>query len=745
MNENPVARAGTPVVTQTPTRERDRRRRGDIASAIVSRIRIVSCARSATRFACLAVAFLTSAAATADLVFTSRPPLDASVDQPYAYTMTAADDDDRRGPGPGLRFLALQQPSWLELDRDRLVGTPRESDVGEHRVRLLARRRGETATQDFTITVHPRAPAPPAPGPPPGAPATADLAASVTVSPNPVLVDAPHAWTVRASHVGGADVANVELSIRFDGPPSYRIENVADAACAPGTAAAITCRWSSLARGTSRAATLEGRAAEPGTISASVTVSILDQGVVDTVRANDRATAGLDVAETIPVRPIQTLAAPGARGVAVADFDGDGRDDLAVAATDAVLVFTNSPDDHGRPFGAAPTAVGAGAGGAGIAAAKLDADAGIDVVVARPNAASVVLFRTTDGFEAVELENFAGARTVAIGDVDGDSLPDVVLASDAATVVYRNLGGRVFAAPETVVATGGVALGAADLTGEGRAEIVVGAQGVDVYRRNGDGYVLAASAAAASASSVALADVDGDATADLAVGDRSEADRVFLTRSGASLAFSPAANLDPSETAGVLLADFDVDGRVDVATIGASGIHRVHRHDGAAPPGFAPLQQPFAGARNPLGSASGLFDFDTIPDVAVVIRDGVEIFVNVGQPLPPGAPRLVLNGDATVVLTVGDEYVDPGANAFDDVDGNLTDRIVVSNPVDTKTIGSYVVTYEVEDSSGNRTTATRTVEVQARAATGGGGGGAIGLDLLVLLLVPLAAGRQRLR
>lgn len=103
----------------------------------------------------------------------------------------------------------------------------------------------------------------------------------------------------------------------------------------------------------------------------------------------------------------------------------------------------------------------------------------------------------------------------------------------------------------------------------------------------------------------------------------------------------------------------------------------------------------------------------------------------------------MLNGDATVVLTVGDEYVDPGANAFDDVDGNLTDRIVVSNPVDTKTIGSYVVTYEVEDSSGNRTTATRTVEVQARAATGGGG--AIGLDLLVLLLVPLAAGRQRLR
>src|SRR5690554_1531703 len=120
MNENPVARAGTPVARQTSPREHDRRRRGDVASTTVSRIRIVSCARSAAWFACFAVTFLSPAAATADLVFTSRPPLDANVDQPYVYTMTAADDDDRRGPGPGVRFLALQQPSWLRLDRDRL-------------------------------------------------------------------------------------------------------------------------------------------------------------------------------------------------------------------------------------------------------------------------------------------------------------------------------------------------------------------------------------------------------------------------------------------------------------------------------------------------------------------------------------------------------------------------------------------------------------------------------------------------
>src|SRR5690606_11404284 len=157
-----------------------------------------------------------------------------------------------------------------------------------------------------------------------------------------------------------------------------------------------------------------------------------------------------------------------------------------------------------------------------------------------------------------------------------------------------------------------------------------------------------------------------------------------------------------------------------------------------APPAFVPEPHRFAGARNASDTAVGLFDFDDVPDVAIAAGNGVEIFINVGRPLPPGAPRLILNGEAAMILTVGDTYVDPGATAFDDVDGDLTNEIVVDNPVDPKTIGSYVVTYEVADSAGNKTTATRTVDVQARAAEGGGGGGALGLGGLVFLILALA-------
>jgi len=699
-----------------------------------------------------ALALLAPAFAAADLVFTSDPPRDAEVDRPYVYTMAAADDedddDDRRRPrGPAVRFFVLDSPAWLAFDgTDTLSGTPRERDVGGHRVRLTARRRGETASQTFTITVR-SAPAGPAPRPPPPPPASgsADLAVSISVSPNPVLTAASHTWSVEVSHLGGSHVANLELSITLDAPASYRIGDISDPACAPSADAVVTCRWSALEAGTTRSAALEGLAGDAGTVTATAAVSILDPTVDDPDDGNDRASAVLNVTAGPTVEPIQTLAAEGARGLAVADLDGDGHDDLAVAAASAVLVFARSPDEHGRPFGTPPVAVEAAAGGAAIAAADLDANGRIDLAVARPDAASIVLFAAeSGGFEAVTLDGFTGARAAAIGDVDGDSLPDVALADDASIVVYRNLGARVFAEPETVATRPAAVLAAADLTGDGRAELAAGgADGaVEVYRRGTDGYALAAAPQGAPSSSLALADVDGDGVPDLAVGSRSDADTVLLARNGGSLSFAAAAGVGGgSATVGILLADFDSDGLVDVATLDASGVHRIHRHDGASPPGFELLPHRFTGAPDPIDAAVGLFDFDAIPDVAVATGDGVEIFVNVGQPLPPGAPRLVLNGEPTVILTVGDEYVDPGASAYDDVDGDLTGSIVVTNPVDTQTIGSYIVTYEVEDSSGNKAAATRTVEVRARAASGGGGGGIAGLDMLALLCLSVAASR----
>ena len=78
------------------------------------------------------------------------------------------------------------------------------------------------------------------------------------------------------------------------------------------------------------------------------------------------------------------------------------------------------------------------------------------------------------------------------------------------------------------------------------------------------------------------------------------------------------------------------------------------------------------------------------------------------------APVIALLGNNPVTLEVGTAYTDAGATANDNIDGDITDSIVVVNNVDFNTVGSYTVTYNVSDSSGNTADeVSRTVNVTA--------------------------------
>ncbi|WP_455721565.1 polysaccharide deacetylase family protein [Agathobacter sp.] len=81
------------------------------------------------------------------------------------------------------------------------------------------------------------------------------------------------------------------------------------------------------------------------------------------------------------------------------------------------------------------------------------------------------------------------------------------------------------------------------------------------------------------------------------------------------------------------------------------------------------------------------------------------------------APEIVLEGDDCVMIKKGDKYKEPGYKAEDNCDGDITDNVTVSgDKVDTDTVGKYTINYEVEDSSGNKGTASRVVRVYAPAA-----------------------------
>jgi hypothetical protein len=85
-------------------------------------------------------------------------------------------------------------------------------------------------------------------------------------------------------------------------------------------------------------------------------------------------------------------------------------------------------------------------------------------------------------------------------------------------------------------------------------------------------------------------------------------------------------------------------------------------------------------------------------------------------------------------------YVDSGATAEDNIDGDISASIVVTGSVNTAIVGSYTLTYSVIDFAGNEAApATRTVTVAPAAGTGGGGGGGGAPSSLLLLLLMVAA------
>jgi hypothetical protein len=77
-------------------------------------------------------------------------------------------------------------------------------------------------------------------------------------------------------------------------------------------------------------------------------------------------------------------------------------------------------------------------------------------------------------------------------------------------------------------------------------------------------------------------------------------------------------------------------------------------------------------------------------------------------------PVITLLGSLSITLIEGDIFFDSGATASDDDDGNITDQIFISGTVDTNTIGTYTLFYNVFDSDGNAANqVTRTILVES--------------------------------
>lgn len=74
-------------------------------------------------------------------------------------------------------------------------------------------------------------------------------------------------------------------------------------------------------------------------------------------------------------------------------------------------------------------------------------------------------------------------------------------------------------------------------------------------------------------------------------------------------------------------------------------------------------------------------------------------------------PSISIIGDASINIYQNTIYVDAGATATDNIDGDLTTSIITTGSVNTNLINSYTITYSVSDAANNSTSATRKVNV----------------------------------
>lgn len=75
------------------------------------------------------------------------------------------------------------------------------------------------------------------------------------------------------------------------------------------------------------------------------------------------------------------------------------------------------------------------------------------------------------------------------------------------------------------------------------------------------------------------------------------------------------------------------------------------------------------------------------------------------------APIITLDSSEDIYLELGKTYEEGSFSAFDNCDGNITDKLEIINNVDANKVGEYEVEYRITDASGNTSSIKRKVTV----------------------------------
>ena len=702
---------------------------------------------------------LTSAEATIDITvdaLNDAPFLETPIEEQVAvegseFTLDISGnfvDPD----GDTLQFLATGLPASgnLVLDPDTGVfsGTPQEEDARDDDPYIIV----VTATDldpdttpaetTFELNI--------------SALDRANVSLEISVAPDPALQNDELQWTFTASNsIGPQAATNVALSGSFVGDNlTITSNNSCTIEATVGQVTDFDCTLGNLPVGGTSSAVVSTATSGAGDVVVFATAASMDPSPLDPVIADNSDQVAVGVAESFSNGAVQVLGSAEVRSVAAGDVNDDGAADLVVgtAAGQSIQIFLS---DGFRDFAASPVTVPDNSANEGLALADFDGDGDLDLVAANGGGMTDVVYGNDGGvFTELAMLGATFSQGVAVGDFNNDGIADIVFATIQGNPVYLGdgLGNFVLLATLGSANSHGVAVGKID--GDAFDDIVFANIGGDSQvwiSDDGTGFSEGAALSIGDALAVTVGDFDGDMRADdlafartpSAPGDVSS--NPVLLNDDTGTFGAPIALLGVSPSHDIHAGDVNRDGRTDIVVINGVGVHQVWTANGG---GFDLYGQQIVDPDTTVGVLAELGMADVDEDGGVDLAMGGALVAGLGVFLNDGfgnlgqgdavPPVLTLTGDSRVTVPSGSTYVDDGANAEDNIDGDISASVTVTNPVNTALVGEYTVTYNVSDRAGNSADPiSRTVLVAPATGTGGGGGGALGLPLLILLIMTL--------
>lgn len=391
------------------------------------------------------------------------------------------------------------------------------------------------------------------------------------------------------------------------------------------------------------AVTFGGKAATQVTVNSTTQITVTlpallgTQGLVSVVVTNPdgKSVARGDLfayylSQIVFASPMATNVGSGVRPMAAADFNGDGKLDLALGDNSAGAVVL-----LGDGTGSFPTVkmYPAGMNPTGITVADLNADMKLDFVIANATAnVSVFLGDGTGSFAAAK--NFpAGSQpvSVAAADFNGDGKQDLVVANQMGNNVsiLTGDGAGNFSGPSNVavgMTPQWVSVG--DFNKDNKQDIAVANNSasniVSILLGNGMGGFTSKPIPSFASVGLAVADFSGDGNLDVATNNT----QAFL---GDGMGGFGAANSWGGGVYWVATGDLNGDGRLDL--VGSQTTNNVYVSFGDGTGKFPNLSMIAANAPQ-YAVAVGDFNNDKKADIAVtnsVGASGIRILLNQSQ------------------------------------------------------------------------------------------------------------------